>query len=107
MNDVPVVDLRNNFQLGADGFALHRVKDVIAAGGLRAGKHRHILTNVKRRFFVIQRHHARRRQNVVFAVGGERSHQRAKVAVKEAGRQPGKTGPFQGAGLHLAYRQPG
>ncbi|MNC22737.1 hypothetical protein D3C75_707440 [compost metagenome] len=107
MNDVPVVDLRNNFQLGTDGFTLHRVKDVITAGGLGTGQHRHVLTDIERRLFVIQRHHARGRENVVFTIGGKGGHQRAKITVKEAGRHTGKVGPFNDAVLNLTNRHAG
>ena len=107
VDHVAVVNLRHNFQLGTDGLTLNGVKDVVAAGGLRTGKDRHVLAHVERRFFVIQRDHARRGENVVFTVGGERGHQGAEVAVEETGRQAGEACPLHGAVFNLADRQAG
>ena len=107
VDHVAVVDLRHNFQLGAHRFTLDGVKDVVAAGGLGTGQYRHILTHVERGLFVIQRHHARRGENVVFGAGGESRHQGAEITVKEAGRQPGEGGPLHRAVLDLTDRQPG
>ena len=107
MDHVAIVNLRHNLQLGPYGFTLNRVKDVVAAGGLRTGKHRHILTDVERRFFVIQRDHAWRGEDVIFAVSGKRGHQRTEVTVKEAGRKASETCPFHGAIFNLADWQAG
>ena len=107
VDHVAIVDLRHNLQLGPHGFTLNRVKDVVAAGGLRTGKHRHILTDVERRFFIIQRDHAWRGEDVVFTVGGERGHQRTEITVKEAGRKAREARPFHGAIFNLADWQAG
>ncbi len=74
---------------------------------MRTGKYRHILAHVERRFFVIQRDHAWRGEDVIFAVGGKRSHQRTKITVKEAGRQASEARPFHGAIFNLADWQAG